>query len=140
MFLIKQWLANFQVKNLALLSFLLTIITVAGIGMISARIILVNKKGDPISWFMGMLSGFLSGVYYPVEIFPPWLNVLAQVLPQTHGLKALRLSLLPYAGWEAVGFEIMILLAFSLLVIPLGALTFHWAFHMVKRDGTLGFY
>ncbi|MCR4433173.1 MAG: ABC transporter permease [Caldiserica bacterium] len=126
--------------GLALLSFLLTIISVAGIGMISAGIILVNKQGDPISWFMGMLSGFLSGVYYPVEILPPWLQGLAQVLPQTHGLRALRLSLLQHAGWEAVGSEIMILLAFSLLTIPLGVLTFRWAFRKVRRDGTLGFY
>lgn len=124
----------------AFLVFLLTVSSMAGIGMISAGIILVNKQGDPVSWFIGVISGFLSGVYYPVEILPPWLQGLSQVLPTTHGLRALRLTLLGKVGWGGVQDELFILLGFCLLTIPLGILVFRWGFRKARRDGTLGFY
>jgi len=34
---------------------------------------MVTKQGDPVGWFGGLLASFLSGVYYPIEIFPAFL-------------------------------------------------------------------
>jgi ABC-2 type transport system permease protein len=63
---------------------LLSIVSLAGIGMISAGVIMVTKQGDPISWFISIISAFLSGVYYPIEVLPKFLKGLALILPNTN--------------------------------------------------------
>src|SRR5690606_5136869 len=45
----------------ALATFLLTIVSLSGLGLVSAGIVLVAKQGDPIAFTWGVLTGLLSG-------------------------------------------------------------------------------
>ena len=129
--------ANLLVAALVLL---LTIASMAGIGMISAGIIMVTKQGDPVGWFVGLLAGFLSGVYYPIEVFPPFLQKASLILPTTHALIALRQALINDVSFVQVSSEVFVLLAFSCLTIPLGLATFRYGFDRARREGTLAYY
>jgi ABC-2 type transport system permease protein len=129
--------ANLLVAALVLF---LTMASMAGISMISAGIIMVTKQGDPISWFVGLLAGFLSGVYYPIEIFPAFLQKASLILPTTHALIALRQALINDASLIQVSSEILVLLAFACLAIPLGLATFRYGFDRARQEGTLAYY
>jgi ABC-2 type transport system permease protein len=118
----------------------LSIISLAGIGMISAGIIMVTKQGDPVSWFVSIISAFLSGVYYPIEVLPKFLKSLALVLPNTHALIALRQALINnYSIWQ-VKDQVMILFVFSLITVPLGIVAFRKGFDRARREGSLSYY
>lgn len=121
----------------ALLVLSLAIICLAGVGLASAGIIMVTKVGDPITWAFSTLSGFLSGVIFPVEILPNWLQKISAILPPTYALSALRKSLLVGANLADIQQELLILTLMALVTILAGVLAFRWGFNRARRDGTL---
>ncbi len=120
-----------------LLTLGLAITCLSGIGLISAGIIMVTKVGDPITWAFSTLSSFLSGVIFPVEILPDWLQKISAILPPTYALSALRRSLLVGANLSDMQQELLVLALVALVTTPLGLLTFRWGFNRARRDGTL---
>jgi len=118
----------------------LTVLALSGIGFCSAGIVLVTKRGDPFGWLFSALSGLVSGVLFPPEILPTPLRVLAQWLPTTHALRALRLSLMVRVPITAILPEIKTLLLMSAVTIPLGVILFLWGFNTARRYGTLSEY
>jgi len=128
--------------NLLVTSFILvlTVLSLSGIGMISAGIILVTKQGDPVGWIFTTLTGLLSGVMFPVEILPNWIKPLSMLLPTTHALKALRMTLTINAGILSVQNEILFLIGTMLLTFPLGLLVFQAGLRKAKREGSLSEY
>jgi len=132
---------NLKVSFLASgLVLILSILSVSGIGMISAGIVMVVKKGDPVTWLVGSLTGLLSGVFYPVAVLPDFLQNFSNLLPMTHALTALRLTLLNSASFSEIGYEIAILVLFCLFTLPLGLGIFWFGFNRARMDGSLAYY
>ncbi len=125
---------------LAILTVLLTVLSLSGIGMASAGIILITKQGDPIAWALGVASGFLSGVYYPIDVLPPALKNVSLLLPTTHALIALRQSIINNATFYQLRSELIILSLFSLVTIPLGLFIFSYGFNRARTEGSLSHY
>lgn len=123
-----------------LTAFVVLILSVAafsGIGILSAAIVLVVKKGDPIAWIFGGVSTLLAGVYYPISVLPNWLTPLSHVLPMTYSLDAMRLAMLKGYSIYQVRYDILILLGFALVLTPLAFLTFRKALKRAKAEGSL---
>jgi ABC-2 type transport system permease protein len=118
----------------------LTVLSLSGIGMTSAGIILVTKRGDPVGWIFSTLTGLLSGVLFPIEILPIWLMPLSMILPTTHALKALRMTLVLNASFQNIQSEILFLVVTTLITFPLGLFIFHSGLRRAKRDGSLSEY
>ncbi len=123
--------------GVALLALLLSLLAFSGLGIISASIILVTKRGDPVTFLLASLSTLLGGVYYPVAVLPAWLQALAALRPLTHALRALRLALLEGAGLAEVAPNLAMLALFALVVLPGGVWAFRWALRRARSDGTL---
>ena len=122
------------------LTLTLTVLSLSGIGMASAGIILVTKRGDPVGWIFTTLTGLLSGVLFPIEILPGWLKAVSMVLPTTHALKALRLTLTRHAGLQDVQSELLFLVVTMLLTFPIGLFVFQVGLKKAKRAGSLAEY
>jgi ABC-2 type transport system permease protein len=119
---------------------ILTIGSFAGIGLISAAFILVLKRGSPISLLVMTVSGLLGGVFYPVDILPAWLVPVAQLLPITHALEAMRQILLNGASFAFISEKVLILVLFSAILIPMGLAAFGYGLKIAKREGSLLYY
>lgn len=119
---------------------LLTITSFSGLGILSASCILVFKRENPLSWVINALEGLIGGVYFPITILPYWLQLLAKFLPITYAIRAIELSV--YKGYSLLQLakEITFLLAFSLLLLPLGLAAFKYSLKKAKRDGSLAQY
>lgn len=63
----------------------------------------------------------LAGLIWPVETFHPILRTLAQVLPLTHALAALRTVMIAGGGLADIQGRLLVLLAFAAAMIALGA-------------------
>jgi ABC-2 type transport system permease protein len=121
----------------AVLVLLVSVAAFSAIGVISASVILVIKRGDPVVWAFSTVSSLLGGVYYPITILPDGVQRLAQLLPVTYALRALRLALLQGAQLADLVRDVLILIAFCLVLIPLSLYTFQMAMRRARYDGSL---
>jgi ABC-2 type transport system permease protein len=124
----------------ALVSLVLSIIAFASIGIITASVIMVIKRGDPITAVFGNLANIIGGVFYPVEILPGWLQIIANLLPITYALHAMRLSLLSGATWPELTRDLLALAIFCLVLFPLSLIIFRAAVNRARLEGSLTHY
>ena len=131
---------NVQMKIniwLSLFILVLSVICIGGIGLTSAGIIMVTKKGDPVSWTFTTLSGLVSGVFFPISILPIWIRWTSYMMPTTYAIRALRKALLVNATFSSVKESVLILVLMSFITVPAGLLTFRWGFNKAREKGSL---
>jgi ABC-2 type transport system permease protein len=121
----------------ALLILLLGIIAFASIGILAASVIMVIKRGDPVTALLGNLANLVGGVYYPIEVMPGWLQAVARLLPISYALHGMRLALLTGASWAELLPDLLALLVFCLLLFPLSLWVFRYAVEQARADGSL---
>jgi ABC-2 type transport system permease protein len=126
--------------GLALLGLGLSVIAFASIGIIAASVIMVIKRGDPVTTLIAAVSALVGGVYYPVEVLPTWLQFFSYLVPITYALRVMRYSLLVGASVGDVAVDLLVLVGFCLLFFPLSLLLFRWAVDVARRDGSLAQY
>jgi ABC-2 type transport system permease protein len=126
---------------LAVLAILvLTVISFSSLGIIAAGFIMVLKRGDPVTWIFGTISSLLGGVYYPVTVMPEWMQILANWIPITYALRAMRLALLQGASFIELRTDIFALGIFCLVLLPLSLIIFAFAVRVARSDGSLTHY
>lgn len=109
----------------------------AGMGVIAGSFILVYKQGNPVRWLYGSAATLLSGIYYPVSILPGWLQPVSWLFPITHSLEAMRQAVINGATLGEISTQLLVLLGFTAVCIPLAILSFRWALRRIRRDGTI---
>jgi len=123
---------------------LMMIVSYAGIGIMAAGIILVYKKGDPLTFLLASLTEFLGGVLFPLKYLEsyPVLNILAWAMPYTYALDAARRVLLTGANLTspAVVFDLTVLTAYTAIFIPIGMRVFRWGCDRIRYEGTVATY
>lgn len=124
----------------ALVTLLLSIVSFASIGIIAAGIIMVIKRGDPVTSLISSISALFGGIYYPIDLLPAWLKPISAVLPITYSLQAMRKTLLTGAGFSDIYSDLLILVAFCLTLFPLSLLIFRAAVNKARIDGSLAQY
>lgn len=138
-FLFKINFAGVNLLSVSIILFL-TIISFSGLGIISASFILIFKQGNPISWVINSLEGLLGGVYFPVTVLPPALQIMAKFFPITYAIRAVELAV--YKGYapDRLTRELGFLLLFSLILLPLSFIAFKFALKKARCAGSLGQY
>jgi len=121
----------------AFIILILTILCFSSIGILSASFIMIFKRGDPINMFFMSTSELFGGVLFPIEVFPWWLQIVSSVLPMTYSLNGMRHALLQGYSMQSLAPDILILILFSLILLPLSLFTFRYAVGRVKDEGTL---
>lgn len=116
---------------------LITLLAFSGLGILSAAYLLLFKRGNPLKWLIVGLSSVVGGMLFPVNILPPWLQVVARLNPVTYALDAMRAALLDGANIFTIGRYLLILLLFGAILLPLGIAAFSWALRRTKITGTL---
>lgn len=124
----------------AMLVFVATLGAALALGIFSAGFIVLFKQGDPVTGALTGLSWLLSGILYPREILPVWVQRVADGLPMTHTLEAMRLALLTGASIRDVARPLLFLCAFAGLGLPLALLWFRWAMVRARVTGSLAKY
>jgi ABC-2 type transport system permease protein len=119
---------------------LLSIISFASIGMISAAFVMILKKGDPITWVMSGLSTLLSGAIYPVQVLPGWLQTLSGAFPLTYTLNAGRHAMIQGSSIYELRSDILVLFGFCVILLPLAFFSFRNAVRRAKIEGSLVHY
>ncbi|GEM86073.1 ABC transporter permease [Meiothermus granaticius] len=120
-----------------------------GLGLMAAILPVMSPENgaQATNIFQGVLL-LVSGIYYPVEVLPSWVQPLAYLSPATYALEASRKLMginnpdsapghLIGAPLSAVLPELGILLLMGVILIPAGLWVFHQAERWAKRTGKL---
>lgn len=118
----------------------LTTITFAAVGMAAAGLIMLAKRGDPISGPFYQVSMLMSGAIFPISVLPKPFEVLSLAFPATWGIRAVRELLLNDAGWSDVAPDVLVLIGFCVVMVPLGLLAFRTCLRSARRQGLIGSY
>ena len=109
-----------------------------GLGIMAATLpLLFTERGAQMTQIVRASLLLVSGVYYPIEVLPQWMQVLAWLSPATYVLEGSRQSLLDGAGPVALLPVLWPLLLTGVVCIPLGLVTFGFVERYVKRTGRL---
>ncbi len=123
---------------------LMMIVSYAGIGIGAAGLILVYKKGDPLTFLLASITEFLGGVLFPLKYLEsyPILGMLAWMMPYTYALDAARRVLLTGATLvsPAVLSDLVVLVIYTIVFIPVGLWVFRWGCDRIRYEGTVATY
>jgi ABC-2 type transport system permease protein len=126
------------VPTLAILGALIPFVW--GLGILASAYTLTFKQG---TGGVGLITTVLtvgSGTYFPIGVFPPWMETLARYSPLTLALQGARDAMLGGAGWDAVWPAAGILLAGATVTLTAGMAAFRAALSRERRRGSLTHY
>ena len=129
-------------------SFIVILLTMVasylGIGITAAGIVLVYKKGDPLTFLFASVTEFLGGVLFPLNYLKdyPVFWVLAWLMPYTYALDAARRVLLTGAALTSshVFNDLLVLFIYTIIFIPIGLKVFKWGCNRIRDEGTVATY
>ena len=117
-----------------------------GLGLMAAvlPVFSAERGAEATNIFQGCLL-LVSGVYYPVEILPGWLQPLAKLSPATYSLSACRKLMGLGSGQgqfvgapiSAVASELLTLTLMGVVMVPLGLWVFGHVERWAKKTGKL---
>jgi ABC-2 type transport system permease protein len=113
-----------------------------GLGLMAAALpVLSPERGAEATHILQGVLLLVSGVYYPVDVLPVWVQPLAKLSPATYALRASR-QLLGLEGARPatlVGIvpDLVRLVLLGVVLVPLGLWVFGKAEHWAKRNGKL---
>jgi len=78
---------------LAIILLILVSIMVIGIGMILSLIARTTESASNLSVVLGLMLAFIAGIWFPREMLPAWMRVLADIFPATWAIDGMRSAL-----------------------------------------------
>jgi ABC-2 type transport system permease protein len=126
-----NFLAAFVIVAIASISFL-------GIGAMTSVLPLISpEKGTQLGFVAQGTLLVVSGVYYPVEVLPGWMQLLAKFSPATYALDGARAAILDGAALTELWGDIWPLLVIGVVSVPLGLWVFRRGELYAKKTGKL---
>ncbi len=105
------------------------------IGIITTAVILrYGQQAEVLAWGIAFLFQPVSAVFYPVDVLPPFLRVVAWCVPASHVFEGMRTVL---NGAPLPLGQVLIAALLNIVYITVAILFFKWNFKMVKKKGLL---
>jgi ABC-2 type transport system permease protein len=123
-----------------LLFFGLAIVAYAGIGLIAAALMVSFRTNAAIPQAVLVLSTVIGGVYFPTSVLPASIVPIAEWVPLTPVLRAMRQTLLLGYPLSSVIDELVSAVLLAALSVGIGVISVRWAFGYARRAGSLAQY
>lgn len=111
--------------NLLILSFI-GLFVFMGFGFIISGIAKNEGTIPPLANIITLPQFLIGGTFFPIDVFPKWLQWIANVMPLTHLNNALRDVAFEGNNLWDVRWEIVILLAWGIVVYGISVKVFKW--------------
>jgi len=96
---------------------LLTVFSFVGLGILITSFTGREETATMVMMTLMFPMMFLSGVFFPIQQMPAFMQDIAHLLPLTYAAQALRKVMVLGAGLDAVSTEVIILFAFGLVLL-----------------------
>lgn len=122
----------------ALLMFFLTITALYALGMLFASLFMLYGRE---AWHTASLLQepvyFLSGSYFPTNLLPFFVQLLASFIPLTFGLDGIRKVIVQGEGIANIWLNLVALVIFILVLFPLAKFALNYMENLGKKEGRL---
>jgi ABC-2 type transport system permease protein len=108
-------------------------------GYLLAGLFVLTRRANMFANFVQSPIYLLSGMVVPLDQLPDWLRWFSYGFPFSYGMTALRAALLDGASFDAIGAELALCLATSVLAIIGGAVLLRRVEEVAKRGGQFDF-
>ena len=119
------------------LIFLLLTLYIFGVALglfVTAGLIRFGPSFENIAWASLFFLAPLGCIYYPIEILPEWLQIIAKLLPLVHIFEEMRNILI----YDIINYyQILKATLISFIYFILGVIIFYWSYDGAKDRGTL---
>jgi ABC-2 type transport system permease protein len=113
-------------------------VSFVGLGISASTLpLLFPERGAQMVFIAQTCLLLFSGVYYPIEVMPSWMQAVAKVSPATYALAGIRASMLEGQGLLEQWQTLLPLMLIGAVTIPLGVRIFTFAEHFARRTGRL---
>lgn len=104
----------------------LAILVFMGFGFIISSVARNESAIPPFSNLITLPQFLLAGTFFPIEVFPKWLQPISRALPLTYLNDALRQVAFEGAGLAAIRWDIVALLIWGLVLYIVASRLFKW--------------
>ena len=119
------------------LIFLLITLYIFGVTLgllVTSGLIRFGPSFENIAWASLFFLAPLGCIYYPLEILPSWLQIIAKLLPLVHIFEEMRNILI----YDIINYyQILKATLISFIYFVLGIIVFYWSYSGAKDRGTL---
>jgi ABC-2 type transport system permease protein len=106
---------------------LLTVFSIVGLGILVTSLAGTEETATMIMMSLLFPMMFFSGVFFPLQLMPSFMQVIAQFFPLTHAVTALRRVVVLGAGISAISTDVIILFGFGIVLLLVALVAFEWA-------------
>ena len=116
-----------------------TIIFFFALSLLAANFTILNKRGREIAMVLMGIMHLLSGSLFPLQLFPKWLQYIAQASPFTFAMRAFRLCLFGQGVLtdNIIWGTIIFLVGSSLILFIAFYFTFNSIYRKIRETGTV---
>jgi ABC-2 type transport system permease protein len=133
--------AGFRVSLPSLvLTAALSLAVFVAFGLLSAAVMVLTKRGDPVALVFGLVGALSAGAYVPTSTFPGWLAPIAALNPMTYALDAWRGALLRAASPLDLARPLGILALAAAAGLPLAWAALRRSLAVARTEGSLSTY
>ena len=97
-----------------------------GIGLIFSSVVKSDSTIPLLINIFSLPQILVAGTFFPIEVFPKWMQNMVQVLPLTHFNSAMRKIAFEGAGLTDIWLPIVILLTWIVIVYAIAVKIFRW--------------
>ena len=106
---------------------LLSVFSFVGLGILITSFTNTEETANMIMMSFMFPMMFLSGVFFPLQQMPQFMQIIARFLPLTYAVTALRRVVVLGAGVPSIATEIVILFAFGIILLSVALVMFERA-------------
>lgn len=121
---------------------LLGVLASTAIGILSASLMVLAKRSQPVLTLYGMAASLLAGAVFSVDQLPTYLRWLSYAIPHTYVINSARSVLMDDPGTFSIPFgtAVIALMVFNVVVFGLGLWLFNRALQYSRKMGMLSGY
>jgi ABC-2 type transport system permease protein len=125
-----------------LLLIVLGILASMAVGILSASLMVLAKRSQPVLTLYGLAASLLAGALFSIDQLPPFLQKLSLAIPHTYVINAARTLLMEDPGTFTMSFRTaaIALTIFNLVVFSSGLWLLHRSMQYARKMGMLSGY
>ncbi len=136
--------ANYTISQIPafILLVVLGLLATTAVGILSAAVLMLTLKSQPILMVYSMAAGLLAGSVFSVSQLPIWLRAFSWLIPHTYVINGARSQLMADPGSFEIEYQtaLIVLACFTAVVLPLGIWMFRRTLELARRLGLLSGY
>ena len=111
--------------SLVVLLLFLGVFSFIGLGILISALAAEQETAMTIMMTLTFPMIFLSGVFFPIEQMPGFMQIISKILPLTYAIGALRKVIILGAGISSLGKELTVLIAFGTATLAISVPLFN---------------